>query len=607
MRRRFLVVLLTTLVLLPNLIVSASAAEARFDTAIAWVADASGSVRSADPGRYWEEAVLLGVRLAPAHTEIAYFAVNDAVTARTELLDPSVPAESDLLVSAVKNTVCDGYTNPAVGLAEALQSLEGSSAKSKHIYLVADISESGFYLRSAGDYDRALENLADAANRAEESGAVVHLLFVGKAPANTEYLSAWEDSATRTGGSLTFVSAPSDLPKAVENLYFSHFSYIKTMSAGINTTGLAQEFPVEIPEFPMRRARIYVSAPNLAAGLQVRVAGAEFDLNRARTHAVVELSPPFSERVDLTLPSDAGGDVRIYLIADIDTEVAASPESVADAYDSEDGAGYRQTSTITVKATADGEPIVSDANAEAIDWRLSVIAPSGQNAQAETLTMRNGQFGFTFCPEEFGEYRVSLTLASKGTELAGDTSVEIAEIELPEKDYSLWIASGIGALVILGACLFAVYKRRERRTRTHIVSSALNSEEETEAKFCGRLDFYGIVVEGGKAEIPATALQLAQTEDKKSVTLAWAMERAGIPYHYEEALRIHLYPGRDGTLILRNRSDAVIYRAGQAYLRGRQTKIASGQKFAVVFEEGESEYEIYYRNDGASFVASGAG
>ena len=166
---------------------------------------------------------------------------------------------------------------------------------------------------------------------------------------------------------------------------------------------------------------------------------------------------------------------------------------------------------------------------------------------------------------------------------------------MPKKDYSLWIASGVGALAILAACLFAISRRRWRRVETHILSSAPSPEGEGDAKFCGKLNFYGITVEGGKAELPATELRLARAGDKRSVSLAWAIELADRPYRYEDAALICLCPGEDGSLIVKNRSNAVIYRAGQAYPRGGRTKIASGQKFAVVFEEGESEYEIYYR------------
>jgi hypothetical protein len=607
MRRRCFVALLTALVLSPNFVVSANAAETQFDTAVVWVADASGSVRTVDPNRYWAEAISLGANLLPAHTEVAYLAVNDAVTTRTELLDPSVPADCDSIVSAIENTVCDGYTNLSAGLAEALRTIEYSSAANKYVFLVADISESGFNLRRSKDYDQASETLTNAANLASASGVAVHLLFIGTASKNTGYLSAWNDLAAGTGGSLTFVSAPGGLPQAVEDLYFSHFSYLKTVSAGANTTGLMQEFSVEIPEIPMRRARIYISAPNLTSGIQVRVVGAEFDLKQARTYAIADLSPSFSRRVDLTLPGGASGDTRIYLIADIDIAIGASVESDAVKYDFPDGAAYRQLSTITVEATADGEPLVANAAAETIDWRLSIVAPSGRDATAENIANQDGRFAFAFYPEEFGDYRAMLTVASQGIEVAGDAFVEITEIELPEEDYSLLIAIGVGALVILAACLFALYRRRSiRRTETHILSSvspAPGADREIVAKFSGRLDFYGIVVEGGKAEVPATVLQLVRTEGKKSVTLAWAMEQAGIPYYYADALRIHLYPGKDNALIVRNASDAAIYRSGQAYRRGQQIKIATGQKFAVVFEEGVSEYEIYYR----TAAVSGAG
>lgn len=614
----------------------ALAQEAPPETALVWVADISSSLPEIDPLRYWSDAVSLGVDLTPANTQTAFIAVNDAVTAQTPLLDMAKADNRSDIKKAARDAAIEGYTDFSVGLSAALTLLESTSAKDKYIFLVADSYESGFMFRT-GKYDNVSGDMDTLTKLLSDSGVKVYLLFLREPARNHEFMPLWRDLVALTGGELINIDDPSKLPKAVETAYFEAFNYNKSLTFGVNTSDLAQDIPIRLPDFGLERARIYISSDTPMRGMQARADGTELSFSDNRSYFMLDLAPPLPETVTLTLPPNEAKDVRVYLLADGNLSLTTA---VDNGEEKDEAANvYRQKTTVTFTPLESGAPLFQAASQPNAVWTLTMTDPDGKTADVDA-TYANGSFEYVFYPDRFGTYTFAMTITSQGIRLTADADAEVSAMDLsvipdeppsPAPDYSLWIAIAIGAFLILAAILFAHFRRRRGRTtgsapisvplpiaaatptaaraaarsrRRHKRSGKAVPIPEPlvfpadmpagEPVFTGKLDIYGVLVEGGRAEIPATSFLLGDMWERGSISLALVLEQSGVPYRYPSASHIHLSPGPYYTLVIKNNSGAAVYCGGQPWLRGQQAVLTYGQKMRVVFEEDVSEYEIFY-------------
>jgi hypothetical protein len=488
--------------------------------------------------------------------------------------------------------------------------LEPISAVDKHIFFVADFCEGGFVLVS-GDYSNVVGDMTALAGRLADNGIKVHLLFLREPVVNHEFVPLWDNLAAKTGGELISVGDPSALPQTVESCYFGAFAYSRSVTTGINTSDIAQDIPIRLPAFELYRARIYATSDAPLRGMQARADGVELSFSETRSYFMIELKPPLPEMVTLSLPPGENADVRVYLLADSRIALTAQADNIAE--ENAEATEYRQKTAVTLTPLSDNLPLFAGSLPPDVTWSLTATASDGQTAGIDSADYVDGSFICDFYPESFGLYTFSLSLESQGIRISAEAPVEIREIELPDADsllpkydYSLWIAIAVGALVILTAILIAGRRRKNEAKGAPIPatlnfpSSALkpasNIEFSPAGVFAGKLDIYGILVEGGKAEIPAMSIRLDTLAKNGQVTLSTILKQAGVPYHYPAAAHINLLAGSNYTLIVKNSSDAVIFCGGQPRNRGQQAVLTFGQKMRVIFENDVSEYDIFYHN-----------
>jgi hypothetical protein len=585
-------------------------AEGLPETAIVWVADVSGSVLEIDSQRYWADALSLGVDLAPGNTRAAFIAVNVEVAARTPLLDVSQAGNRTEIIMAAQNVAISGYTDFGLGLAAALELLEASSAKSRHIFVVGDFVESGYMYRD-GNYSHVPDDMAALTKRLADAGIKVHLLFMREPVHNLEFVPLWEELADKTGGNLIPIANPEALPGVVQTLYFQMFGNNYTVSTGINTSDIAQDIPVRIPDLGLSRARIYIPFGTPVRGMQAHSDRGRLSFSETRSYFMIDLMPPMPDMVMLTLPPNENNNVRVYMLAEGGITSSAVTESSAEI----DPATrlYRQITQVKVTPLVNNAPIYSGSAQPDVKWTLTATDPGGQSTNIDTATFVGGALAYEFIPEAFGTYSFYLNLESQGISLSAETSAELFEIELPVtwrqriNEYAIWIALAIGALLIIAAILFARSRRKRAASEAqtlHYIKPAPPADPAPIGHFAGKLDIYGVLVDGGKVEIPAMSARLEVFSKHKSITLETVLEQAGVPYKYPAASQITLQPGKDNALEVKNKSNAVIYCGGQPRSSGQQAVLVYGQKMRVVFDSEVSEYDIFYHN-ATKFAVSG--
>jgi hypothetical protein len=561
---------------------------------------------SADPERYWTDAVALGMDLAPNGTKAAFLAANrDLVSLMSSLVDIDSGLTRTDIKELAQATNCRDYTNFNIALSSALDILTAAETGERHLYFIADIGEGGFDLAGVSDYSQEVSEAVVIGQKLADEKVKTHFLFLGEFPENRVPMSLWDDIASGTGGEVTYVGDPASLPRTVEALYFEQFEYNKSVTAGINTTDSPQNITIELPSFRLDRARVYISSAAPLAGIQARADGSFPELTQTRSYAMIELTHPVPKTLDLTLPPSGDADTRIYLLADGEAALNAAPESAPELYTSDDGEeSYRQKTTITLTAAASGAPLFTGGIPSDLEWEVTAADPSGKPVDVDIDPARciDGGFTFDFYPESFGEYVFTVSAVSAGIRLTTSAEAGISLIELPvivieeeePYDYTMWIAGGVGALLLLAACFFFVYTRRRRRGELSYADGSAGDMDALPKMFTGKLDIYAIVLDGGGTEIPALSYQLGEMSGKRWAKLSTIFERSGVPYRYPAAADIRLHPQAGGAILVKNHSDAVFYRNGQAYHNGQQATLVFGQKIYVVFEEGVNEFEIYY-------------
>jgi hypothetical protein len=471
------------------------------------------------------------VDIAPVNTKAAFIAVNDTVTAQTPLMELSDAKNRVWIKQTARNAEIAGYTNFGAGLEGALDLLEPSSASDKYIFFVADFLEAGFMFRN-GKYDNVNNDMAALTKRLADSGIKVIMLFIRKPTMNQEFVGLWYDLAVKTDGDFISIDNPATLPITVESCYFREFTYNRSVTYGINASDIVQDIPIRLPAFGLDRVRIYVSSDAPPSGMQARADGVQltFSETYAGSYYLIDLAPPLPKMVTLSLPPNGSSDVRAYLLADGGMSLTAEADSAAE----EAAGGYRQKATVKLTPLGDFAPLFSGPSLPDADWSLVVTSPDGQNAEVNADYI-NGLLTYDFYPNAFGAYTFSLSIESQGITLSAEAEAAVLEIELPiveppppeppePYDYSLWIAIGIGILLILVAIILA-RQRHDRNIKGEPIPTPLAPPAPTSKKahpapdvFTGKLDIYGVLVEGGKAEIPAMSVRLETFAKSKSVT-----------------------------------------------------------------------------------------
>ena len=612
-------IVLTAFALVAASIPATAATQSEPTTAIVWVADISGSMPEIDPQRYWSDAVSLGADLAPLNTEAAFIAFNDAVTTQMPLLDMFNADNRDKIKQAARDATLSGNTDFVVGLNAALDLLETTAAKDKHIFFVADFFEAGFVLKDDKNYSNVPDNMAALAERITDSKVKVHMLFL-RSPTykqrSKEFAPLWDDLAEKTSSEIIRIDDPATLPRIVEECYLEEFSYNYSVTTGINTSKIVQDIPVQMPEFNLDRARVFISSDTPLQGMQARIDGKELSFSKTNTYFMAYFLPSLRKTVTVSIPPNDGADVRVYLLVDGSMTLTAKVDSEAELNEAADA--YRQKTTVTLMPDRNGAPLFNGATSAETQWSLTAAAPDGQKSDVD-VRYENGTIMYSLYPESFGLYTYSLSVESHGIKLTAKATAKISKIEVPKPtptpttetkiidppidppiDPFLLIAIALGATLILTAVLLALsHRKREKPEKGPIRATLASPTAPTAAPagmFTGKLDIYGILVEGGGAEIPATSFQLGNLGKSRSTNLAVVLEQAGVPYRYPDASHIQLSPAPDYTLRVVNHSGAVIYCGGQPRFMGQQATLAYGQKMRVVFEDEVSEYEIYYHN-----------
>ena len=564
-------------------------------TDIIYIVDTSGSMEQTDSSRYVRDALKLGIDLAPENSRVAIIAVNTAVVSETDLTDVSTKEGRDHLKGYVDRLQNRGDTNFAPGFERALELLGSSYAYQKRVIFLGDFSEGGYNAGTRAQEAETATLIDDIAARAKGSGIVIDMMLWENAPQNSATAPHFLALPGATGGRLNELANPNRAPASIEDIYFQSFEYQYTTLSIRGEAGQALYMPM--PTSNVRRARIYVSAQSPASAFGASYSGANLDGEQNRSYAMVDLTNPSTDGINITLSPGAADGSTIYTLLEYD------PLSLS----------ISATHNLALSEDTGNEVQVSTIHAEIVDagtGRPILTAPYPDNAAyMVTISSSDGQVPVTYdpenlaalsflpdLPEEIGTYleayQITAELTVNGITFGPFTaSVDIPDIRPipePSPNWPLIIALSICGILILTALIIAYRIRKKEVEYQGAVEMA------SDYRFHGKLSVYAVMLDGGDREIRPFDFAL-HTIGEKRITLRNILDSVGAKDTYPGAEDILFLVGPEESVVVRNNSKAIIKIMGRNYEYRSKAQMFYGQKMYIVFEKDENELEINYR------------
>lgn len=113
--------------------------------------------------------------------------------------------------------------------------------------------------------------------------------------------------------------------------------------------------------------------------------------------------------------------------------------------------------------------------------------------------------------------------------------------------------------------------------------------------FSGKIVIY-VLKNVDEEDIPPTSISLYNREGKEPFTFAWVMDKCRISTNLMDADKIIFSGGKNNTLCVRNNGDATIFSGKDILLRNKKYSLNYDEKLLLIFNNGEVELEIHYKN-----------
>lgn len=113
--------------------------------------------------------------------------------------------------------------------------------------------------------------------------------------------------------------------------------------------------------------------------------------------------------------------------------------------------------------------------------------------------------------------------------------------------------------------------------------------------FSGKIVVY-VLKNADEEDIPPTSINLYKREGKEPFSFVWVKDKCRIGAELTDADKIIFSGGQDKTLCVRNKGDATLFNGKNILLRNKKYTLSYDEKLLMIFNDGEVEIEIHYKN-----------
>lgn len=557
--------------------------------AVVFLLDASGSMKTNDPGRYAIDSIAQFIYTLPSDYQTGFVAYNAEVCASHPLTGSAHRAE---IMQAAEAVQYAGYSNAGAGMAEAVEILLGSPATKRDIVLLSD----GECLMENDDAtQRAYTAYQEAAAKAAENGIRVHVIGLGEEMEDTE--NSIFQAAAGTGGGSYHSPQALDIQSSIDSILQGQF-HVRQMTAAIIDAGEdTAKLAIDLPFTYASTVRVLLTSSSPIRDLTTNFnAGGARQVNGER-YSLIEIDSPKGSRMDISFSGTPGHQIRITLIPEYRVQPKASVSYEDRIPEDADAQVYDREAVVTYTfydMENDGIQLWTEA------YFAHIQLSAGAAGEVRKGTLEDGQLQLCETVTKECVKEVSFDCAEFPANILEIGTVTVAlegppalPVEEPERFPG--VIYGIAILAVLLVILaVAVAARLKKPARPAAVPDYDERPAPGKSSYAGRLNIYVTRTASGY-DISPLSYDLFRLPSTRVISLSEILAGCGLREVFEGADRIYISSGQKCSIILTNQSDCCIMKSGEILMKRKSCQLFAGAKVDITFEDEISELTFQYR------------
>lgn len=493
----------------------------------------------------------------------------------------------------IRNLERKGYTNTGVAIAAALEAFSTDESAEKRILIFSDGEIS---MKGQQETEEALllyEETVDSA--LAQKVKIDAFLFedaeiekqITDAPALTGGYLFLEAGAGITEGNRPAVDTGDPaVGRFAEEYLFGQLGVKRVVLGAADAMGNTVE--IALRDTCAEQVKILVTAETVMEDIQVSCQSEEVRIIRGRQFAVVELERLREDAVKLQYTLTEPGRVNTYLTKEynlsVDMEAAYVPEL----------SGHEIRIRIS---NTEGENLLEQ---EAVNRKPEIYIDDNK----ADYTLEQGQAVVLYPVERSGEVSVRVgleNLEGRVTCTGGEGSLYLElppPPEPPEEEESyLWVYIVVTVICVVFLILLILLHRTKKKTLlpTEPEPREQGVIEAFRHDFSGKLVVY-LLKAPGETDMPPASINLYRREGREPFSFQWVREKCHMELPLEDADKLQFFGGPDHTLCIRNQGKVTVVSGQEILLQNRKYTLHYDEKLLLVFDGGETELEIHYKN-----------
>lgn len=551
----------------PGLSLAAEEVEEIEKNQIIFLLDASKSMEKDEQWISAVDSALLISSSLPENYETALLAYNTDIAYGLKFGEVNADKREELV-----NLEMQGYTDPAVALFDALD-LYGEEDGEKRVIFISDGEIS---MKEEEQTKRAEMDFEDAVNRAVTQGVKIDMFILPDEKTQNQILYGSEI----TSGSLYSKTADETLEHMAVSYLFESLA-LNRIELGMSHTDIGN-ISVDLQDSYMQNAKIVFDTEFDIENVHVSGQCEQLNITQGNKFAVAELTNPLetSISVDYTL-SERGG-VHAYLIKEYELQSTAKSTYLQD----------QDAFQIEVN-------IVNHKNKNFLDADNTSSATNILiDGQTTGYEVNNGTAVINIPADESKNITLDIDFTGNNSMIHCDELVHQLKLTVPvieeEPDYTvLWIVLIALCIVILFLTIF--YERKKQKKKLEEDIEKLEKEEMNIIGYelSGQVTIY--LLKGGGEDVPPYSIKLFG-KGKKMFSFNWMKDRCDLQLHLIDDDKIKFSGGKNHTLCLKNTGCATVVKGNEILLQDKKYYLNYGEKILLIFNDGEVEAELHYKN-----------
>lgn len=564
--------------------------------AVIFVLDASNSMNSNDRDRLAIDSIAQLIYSLPSDFEVGFAAYNTEVTAETALVDSG---HRGTVMAAAETVRYIGYTNAGAGLSLALEQLKATQAVDKSVVILSD----GEIVMQNDQKTAESSNLFQTAvAAAQKNGVKIHVIGLGEDMEDRE--NTIFSASSTTGGASLHAPKAADIQTAVDTLLLEQFQVRKTTAAIVNVSGQEERLSVDLPGSHASKVRVLLTSASPIQNLKADFTAYSGEQVGGTHYALIEMTRPTSERINLSFHGEAGSQVKV----DVITEYCVSAQAettYSDALPEDpETLTYQREASVQIAFCNRDNPnqqIFTDTVFDRLPVPLTI------NGETVDGVLQDGLIHFDRSVSAEETLTISYDLSALPVNILSADPVRLtldAPPFLPVKDWTPYyiVGGGLLSLVILAIVVLVV---TQRRRKPQAIPEA-PPPPASKYSYSGRLSIYITKTPSGY-DIPPLTYNLFRLSPSRVLSLQEILDECNVDERFEGAGQLYFKSGANRCLVLTNNSDCTVMQNREILMKNRSYQISLDSKLDITFEDEVSELVLQYRDVKPSEMRVAAG